>query len=130
MIEWFLIRISLNFSATKSNYAHLLTEYVTAQQIGEGKVGPGECFPYYKKCPKSIFKSGRQANKYRFVLWKYDSILGIEIKRNLYHFHYSHISSEDGDSELNDNVIELDDTDEEIAHLNKNKDTAQTMFNM
>lgn len=54
-----------DFSATKSNYAHLLTEYVTAQQIGEGKLSPGECFPYYKKCPKSLFKSGRAANKYR-----------------------------------------------------------------
>lgn len=54
-----------HFSATKSNYAHLMTEYVTAQQIGEGKIGPGECFPYFSKCPKSIFKSGRKANKYR-----------------------------------------------------------------
>lgn len=58
------------FSATKSNYAHLLTEYVTAQQIGEGKSGPGECFPYYKKCPKSLFKSGRAANKYRLENYK------------------------------------------------------------
>lgn len=54
--------------ATKSNYAHMLTEYVTAQRIGEGKHGPGECFPYYKKCPKSIFKmNAKETTKYRFV---------------------------------------------------------------
>lgn len=52
-------------SATKSNYSHLLSEYVRAQQVGEGKIGPGECYPYYKNCPKSIFKSGREASKYR-----------------------------------------------------------------
>lgn len=51
--------------ATKSNFAHLLTEYVTAQEIGEGKRGPGECFPYYKHCPKSIFKFDKERNKYR-----------------------------------------------------------------
>ncbi|XP_031617175.1 uncharacterized protein LOC116337032 [Contarinia nasturtii] len=98
----------LFFTATKSNYAHLLTEYVTAQQIGEGTVGPGECFPYYKKCPKSIFKSGREANK------------------------YSHIPS-DSASELDDNENEIElfnDSDNELAQMNENKDATQSMFNM
>lgn len=52
---------------TKSNYAYLLTEYVIAQQIGEGKRRPGECFPYFKKCPRSIFRGAAEPNKYRSV---------------------------------------------------------------
>lgn len=30
--------------------------------MGEGKQAPGECFPYFKACPKSIFKA--LASKY------------------------------------------------------------------
>lgn len=36
----------------------MLPEYVRAEKIGEGTSGPGECFPYYKDCPRSIFKTG------------------------------------------------------------------------
>lgn len=34
-----------------------------AERIGSGEVGPGECFPYFKECPKSLF-SGAVKNKY------------------------------------------------------------------
>lgn len=40
-----------------------MPDYVKAQEVGEGKVAPGECFPYYKDCPKSIFQ-GSPNNKY------------------------------------------------------------------
>ncbi|XP_030372257.1 uncharacterized protein LOC115622454 [Scaptodrosophila lebanonensis] len=53
----------LFLTVTKSPFADLLPEYVRAQQVGEGRQAPGECFPYYKACPKSIFKA--LANKYR-----------------------------------------------------------------
>jgi hypothetical protein len=32
-------------------------EYVEAEEIGRGINGPGECFPYYKDCPKSLFRN-------------------------------------------------------------------------
>lgn len=127
-----------NFSATKSNYAHMLTEYVTAQEIGEGKVGPGECFPYYKKCPKSIFKSGREANKYRFVerliyvvTFAECRCENLPIDGLLCFFYCSHILS-DEDSDLDDNLIDLDETEKELtqSNKNKNKETAQSIFNM
>lgn len=44
-----------------------MDEYVTAQQVGEGKLSPGECYPYYKKCSKSIFKNAKEQNKYRYL---------------------------------------------------------------
>ncbi|KAH8406792.1 hypothetical protein KR222_003431 [Zaprionus bogoriensis] len=52
----------LFLTVTKSPFADLIPEYVRAQRVGEGKQAPGECFPYYKACPKSIFKA--LANKY------------------------------------------------------------------
>ncbi|EDW17221.1 uncharacterized protein Dmoj_GI16625 [Drosophila mojavensis] len=52
----------LFLTVTKSPFAELLPEYVRAQRVGEGKQAPGECFPYYKACPKSIFKA--LSNKY------------------------------------------------------------------
>ncbi|XP_060660290.1 uncharacterized protein LOC132794072 [Drosophila nasuta] len=52
----------LFLTVTKSPFAELIPEYVRAQHVGEGKQAPGECFPYYKACPKSIFKA--LANKY------------------------------------------------------------------
>lgn len=50
-------------SASKSEYADLLVEYVEAERVGQGTHGPGECFPYYKECPRSFFKS--PSHKYR-----------------------------------------------------------------
>lgn len=44
------------FSASLSPYSEHLDEYVSAENIGKGKSGPGECFPYYKDCPKSLFR--------------------------------------------------------------------------
>lgn len=64
MLRKWLIELCI-FSVTKSNFAHLLEEYVTAQEIGEGKQAPGECYPYHKACPKSIFKFSKADNKYR-----------------------------------------------------------------
>lgn len=47
----------LFLTVKRSPFANLIPEYVKAQEIGEGKEVPGECFPYYKACPKSIFKA-------------------------------------------------------------------------
>ena len=44
-----------------SPYSEHLDEYVLAENIGKGKQSPGECFPYYKECPKSLF---RMSNAY------------------------------------------------------------------
>ncbi|KAK7788644.1 hypothetical protein R5R35_008277 [Gryllus longicercus] len=52
--------IKLFFTASKSPFADLLTEYVTAEQAGKDH---GECWPYYKDCPKSLFRS-TQKHKY------------------------------------------------------------------
>lgn len=50
------------FSASKSPFAHLLDEYVEAEQVGKGELGAGECFPYFKDCPKSLFKSNNYSS--------------------------------------------------------------------
>ncbi|CAI6347640.1 unnamed protein product [Macrosiphum euphorbiae] len=44
--------IQLFFTASKSTYADLLDEYVTAETIGKQSK---ECYPYFKECPKSLF---------------------------------------------------------------------------
>lgn len=51
------------YSASKSPFSHLMDEYVTAERIGSGEMGPGECFPYFKECPKSLFVTAAK-NKY------------------------------------------------------------------
>ncbi|XP_069361440.1 uncharacterized protein [Maniola hyperantus] len=51
--------MKLFFSPNKSPYAKLLEEYVEAQRAGESG---GECWPYYRLCPKSIFMPS--TNKY------------------------------------------------------------------
>ncbi|XP_011194384.2 uncharacterized protein LOC105219780 [Zeugodacus cucurbitae] len=53
----------LFLTATNSPFAELIPEYVSAQEIGEGRKAPGECFPYYKDCPRSIFRE-TQKDKY------------------------------------------------------------------
>ncbi|XP_067612673.1 uncharacterized protein [Eurosta solidaginis] len=55
--------MKLFLTATSSPYADLIPEYVNAQEIGEGRKPPGECFPYYKGCSKSIFRTAEN-NKY------------------------------------------------------------------
>ncbi|KAI8040282.1 uncharacterized protein LOC128258454 [Drosophila gunungcola] len=47
----------LFLTVTKSPFSDLVPDYVQAQEVGEGKQAPGECFPYFKDCPKSIFKA-------------------------------------------------------------------------
>ncbi|KAI5635129.1 DM4/DM12 family domain-containing protein [Phthorimaea operculella] len=51
--------MKLFFTPTRSAYASLLQEYVEAQKAGESG---GECWPYYRLCPKSIFMPS--TNKY------------------------------------------------------------------
>ncbi|CAG9854619.1 unnamed protein product [Phyllotreta striolata] len=48
--------LKLFFSASKSPYADKLNEYVEAEYSGSGRQGGlGECWPYMKDCPKSLF---------------------------------------------------------------------------
>uniref|UniRef100_A0A182SE02 Uncharacterized protein n=1 Tax=Anopheles maculatus TaxID=74869 RepID=A0A182SE02_9DIPT len=49
--------LKLFFTASLSPYSEHLDEYVTAEKVGRGQDGPGECFPYYKDCPRSLFRS-------------------------------------------------------------------------
>ncbi|XP_026320859.1 uncharacterized protein LOC113230960 isoform X2 [Hyposmocoma kahamanoa] len=51
--------MKLFFSPSKSPFSSLLQEYVEAQKAGETG---GECWPYYRLCPKSIFMPS--SNKY------------------------------------------------------------------
>lgn len=51
--------MKLFLTASQSPYSSLLKEYVAAEK--EGKCG--ECFTYFKACPKSLFKTG--IHKYR-----------------------------------------------------------------
>lgn len=51
--------MKLFFTPSKSPYASLLNEYVEAETAG---VGGGECWPYFRLCPKSIFQPS--TNKY------------------------------------------------------------------
>ncbi|XP_060858271.1 uncharacterized protein LOC132935678 [Metopolophium dirhodum] len=44
--------IQLFFTASKSTYADLMNDYVTAETIGKQSK---ECYPYFKECPKSLF---------------------------------------------------------------------------
>uniref|UniRef100_A0A1A9W558 Uncharacterized protein n=1 Tax=Glossina brevipalpis TaxID=37001 RepID=A0A1A9W558_9MUSC len=59
--------VKLFLTVTKSPFSDLIPEYVKAQEIGEGLIAPAECFPYYKDCPKSIFKA-IQNHKYSNTL--------------------------------------------------------------
>ncbi|XP_058831007.1 uncharacterized protein LOC131689733 [Topomyia yanbarensis] len=49
--------LRLFFTASLSPYSEHLQEYVSAENIGKGQSGPGECFPYFKDCPKSLFRT-------------------------------------------------------------------------
>ncbi|BES91451.1 DM4/DM12 family [Nesidiocoris tenuis] len=44
--------LKLFFTASKSPFAEVLNDYVAAERQG---LEHGECFPYYKNCPKSLF---------------------------------------------------------------------------
>ncbi|GFG30649.1 hypothetical protein Cfor_12268 [Coptotermes formosanus] len=54
--------VKLFFTASKSPFADMLEEYVNAERAGQEN-GHGECWRYYKACPKSLFMSS-QENKY------------------------------------------------------------------
>ncbi|XP_049541794.1 uncharacterized protein LOC125955023 [Anopheles darlingi] len=49
--------LKLFFTASASPYSQHLDEYVMAEKVGRGQDGPGECFPYFKDCPRSLFRS-------------------------------------------------------------------------
>ncbi|KAJ8926024.1 hypothetical protein NQ315_009879 [Exocentrus adspersus] len=50
--------LKLFLSASKSPYADMLHEYVEAENAGTGTLDtPGECWPYMKDCPRSLFVS-------------------------------------------------------------------------
>ncbi|XP_033327987.1 uncharacterized protein LOC117221279 [Megalopta genalis] len=51
--------LKLFFTASKSPFANLLTDYVEAENRGKFH---GECWPYFKDCPKSLFRSAE--NRY------------------------------------------------------------------
>lgn len=53
--------------ASKSQYSELLSEYVLAEKLGKGSFGLGECYPYYKDCSLSIFRSLTTSTQYRYV---------------------------------------------------------------
>ncbi|XP_053684730.1 uncharacterized protein LOC128734514 [Sabethes cyaneus] len=55
--------LKLFFTASLSPYSEHLSEYVSAENIGKGKTGPGECFPYYKDCPRSLFRTPSEFQK-------------------------------------------------------------------
>lgn len=50
------------YSASKSPFSNLLKEYVEAENRGKFH---GECWPYFKDCPKSLFRLSE--NKYTYV---------------------------------------------------------------
>ncbi|KAJ4435375.1 hypothetical protein ANN_17989 [Periplaneta americana] len=54
--------VKLFFTASKSPFADVLEEYVNAERAGQ-EHGHGECWRYYKACPKSLFLTS-QENKY------------------------------------------------------------------
>ncbi|XP_066249049.1 uncharacterized protein [Euwallacea similis] len=55
--------LKLFLSASKSPYAHLMQDHVNAERAGRGlEGGAGECWPYMKDCPKSLFMNRR--NRY------------------------------------------------------------------
>ncbi|XP_052131959.1 uncharacterized protein LOC113202713 [Frankliniella occidentalis] len=49
--------LRLFLTASKSPFAVLLPEYVQAERAG---AGDGECWPYFRDCPKSIFRPPRK----------------------------------------------------------------------
>lgn len=56
--------ITINYRASQSPFSHLMEEYVAAEKIGKGEIDPGECFPFFKDCPKSLFQTA-SSNKYK-----------------------------------------------------------------
>ncbi|XP_046387337.1 uncharacterized protein LOC124156895 [Ischnura elegans] len=52
--------VKLFFTASKSPFASVLEEYVAAEKAG---MDDGDCWRYYKKCPKSLFL-WKERNKY------------------------------------------------------------------
>ncbi|XP_054011597.1 uncharacterized protein LOC128894134 isoform X2 [Hylaeus anthracinus] len=51
--------LKLFFTASKSPFSNLLKEYVEAENRGKFH---GECWPYFKDCPKSLFRASE--NRY------------------------------------------------------------------
>ncbi|KAJ1521585.1 hypothetical protein ONE63_003237 [Megalurothrips usitatus] len=49
--------LHLFLTASKSPFSEVMDEYVRAERAG---AGDGECWPYFKDCPKSIFRPPRR----------------------------------------------------------------------
>lgn len=59
VLSWY---VNFYYSASKSPFSNLLKEYVEAENRGKFH---GECWPYFKDCPKSLFRLSE--NKYMYV---------------------------------------------------------------
>ncbi|VVC28533.1 Hypothetical protein CINCED_3A024338 [Cinara cedri] len=52
--------LQLFLTASRSTYADLLKDYVTAETVGKHSK---ECYPYFKECPKSLFTNNHNYSK-------------------------------------------------------------------
>lgn len=95
------------FSASLSPYSEYLDEYVSAENIGKGKSGPGECFPYFKDCPKSLF---RMVNNFQ-QRYKEDSV------------------QENTHSNINENEIH-DDIEREMRSVSKSESKDEAVIQL
>ncbi|XP_076283923.1 uncharacterized protein LOC143210694 isoform X2 [Lasioglossum baleicum] len=71
--------LKLFFTASKSPFADLLTDYVEAENRGKFH---GECWPYFKDCPKSLFRSSENRYTKEAFHEATDTIETIELDRN------------------------------------------------
>ncbi|XP_065077759.1 uncharacterized protein LOC135700990 [Ochlerotatus camptorhynchus] len=99
--------LKLFFTASLSPYSEHLDEYVSAENIGKGKSGPGECFPYYKACPKSLF---RMVNNFQ-QRYKEDSV-----QENTHNNIYENEIHDDIEREMR-SVSKSESKDETVIHL-------------
>lgn len=52
--------LQLFLTASRSTYADLMKDYVTAETVGKHSK---ECYPYFKECPKSLFTNNHNYSK-------------------------------------------------------------------
>ncbi|XP_050541851.1 uncharacterized protein LOC126905816 [Daktulosphaira vitifoliae] len=52
--------LQLFLTASRSSYADLMEDYVTAESVGKNSK---ECYPYFKECPKSLFTNNHNYSK-------------------------------------------------------------------
>lgn len=71
--------LKLFFTASKSPFADLLIDYVEAENRGKFH---GECWPYFKDCPKSLFRSSENRYTKEAFHEATDTIETMELGRN------------------------------------------------